>query len=97
MSGEVSANRICLAIVLKIVDTFRARRREGPHRFAQKRPPTFVSALRSVATVEMAKLLGTVRFSIFSTLSARSGHSSLVAFDPNQTSGEHYRAAKPWC
>ena len=27
----------------------------GPHRFAQKRPPTFVSALQSVSAAETAK------------------------------------------
>jgi SAM-dependent methyltransferase len=31
------------------------RRREGPHRFTQKQPPTFASALLSVATVETPK------------------------------------------
>jgi hypothetical protein len=38
----------------KIADAFRALRREGPHCFAQKRPPTIVSALRSAAAVERA-------------------------------------------
>src|ERR1700736_5047562 len=40
---------------LRTADAFRTRRREGPHRFTQKQPPTFVSALRSVAAVETAK------------------------------------------
>src|ERR1700737_4496053 len=31
------------------------RRREGPHRFIQKRPPTFVSALQRVSAVETSK------------------------------------------
>ena len=31
------------------------RRREGPHRFMQKRPPTFVSALQRVSAVETSK------------------------------------------
>jgi hypothetical protein len=34
---------------------FRARRREGLHRFIQKRPRTFVSALASYTAVETSK------------------------------------------
>ena len=40
---------------LRTADAFRTRRREGPHRFTQKRPPTFVSALRSVGAVGTAR------------------------------------------
>src|SRR5258705_12104705 len=36
-------------------DAFRVRRYEGPHRFTQKRPRSFVSALRSIALAESAK------------------------------------------
>jgi hypothetical protein len=40
---------------LRTADAFRTRRREGPHCFTQKRPPTVVLARRSVAAVETAK------------------------------------------
>src|ERR1043166_3684238 len=39
----------------RTADAFRARRYEGPHRFTQKRPRSFVWALRSIAVVEPAK------------------------------------------
>src|ERR1700745_415488 len=39
----------------RTTDAFRARRYEGPHRFTQKRPRSFVWALRSIAVVEPAK------------------------------------------
>ena len=39
----------------RTADAFRSRRREGPHRFAQKRPRIFVSALQSLAAVETSK------------------------------------------
>jgi len=38
-----------------LLDAFRTGRREGPHRFTQKRPRTLASALRSVAAVETSK------------------------------------------
>ena len=41
--------------IIKTADAFRRRRREGPHRFAQKRPRSFISALRSIAVAESAK------------------------------------------
>jgi hypothetical protein len=41
--------------IIKTADAFRRRRREGPHRFAQKRPGTFVSGLASIAAVETSK------------------------------------------
>jgi hypothetical protein len=37
---------------LRAAGAFRARRLEGPHRFTQKRPPTFASALKGVAALE---------------------------------------------
>src|SRR5207247_530691 len=39
----------------RAADAFRARRYEGPHRFTQKRPRSFVSALRSIAVKVSAK------------------------------------------
>src|SRR4029434_4472912 len=36
-------------------DAVRTRRCEGPHRFTQKRPRTFVSGLASIAAVETSK------------------------------------------
>jgi hypothetical protein len=36
----------------KAADAFYARRRVGPHRVSEKRPRTFVSALRSIAAAE---------------------------------------------
>jgi hypothetical protein len=39
----------------RAADTFRARRREGPRRFSEKRPRTFVSALLSVAAAAWSK------------------------------------------
>jgi hypothetical protein len=41
--------------IIKTADAFRRRRREGPHRFAQKRPRTFVSGLPSIGNVETSK------------------------------------------
>jgi hypothetical protein len=41
---------------------FAPRRREGPQRFTQKRPPTFVSALASIAVVETSKVSAFARF-----------------------------------
>jgi hypothetical protein len=41
--------------ILKTADGLRARRREGPHRFIQKRPRTFVSALRSFTVAATSK------------------------------------------
>jgi hypothetical protein len=37
---------------LRTAGAFRARRPEGPHRFTQKRHPTFPSALEGVAALE---------------------------------------------
>src|ERR1700680_763852 len=39
----------------RTADAFRTRRCEGPHRFTQKRPRTFVSALASIAAAETSK------------------------------------------
>jgi hypothetical protein len=39
----------------RTADAFRARRYKGPHRFTQKRPRSFVWALRSIAVAEPAK------------------------------------------
>src|SRR5881394_270561 len=39
----------------RAADAFRAQRYEGPHRFTQKRPRSFVSALRSIAVADPAK------------------------------------------
>jgi hypothetical protein len=39
----------------KAADAFRAQRREGPLRFSEKRPRTFVSALLSIAAAEWSK------------------------------------------
>jgi hypothetical protein len=39
----------------RAADAFRAQRREGPLRFSEKRPRTFVSALLSVAAAEWSK------------------------------------------
>jgi hypothetical protein len=36
-------------------DAFRARRGEGPHRYLEKRPATFVSALQDIAAAESSK------------------------------------------
>jgi hypothetical protein len=41
--------------IFKAADAFRARRCEGSHRFTQKRPRSFVLALRSIAVAELAK------------------------------------------
>jgi hypothetical protein len=48
----------------------------GPHRLTQKRPQSFVRALRSIAVVESAKIsfceiFGVVQFSTFAALSPR--------------------------
>jgi hypothetical protein len=39
----------------RTANAFRARRYEGPHRFAQKRPRTFLATLQSLATARMSK------------------------------------------
>jgi len=39
----------------RTADAVRTRRREGPHRFTQKRPRTFVLGLASIAAVETSK------------------------------------------
>src|SRR4029453_184620 len=39
----------------RTADAVRRRRCEGPHRFTQKRPRTFVSGLASIAAVETSK------------------------------------------
>jgi len=41
--------------IFRAADTSRAPRCEGPYRFTPKRPPTFVSALRSLAATEMSQ------------------------------------------
>src|ERR1035437_1707414 len=41
--------------ILKTADAFRARRREGPHHFIQKRPPVFVSAVEGFVAVAASK------------------------------------------
>ena len=41
--------------ILRTADAFRARRREGPHHFIQKRPPVFVS------TVEVFEAVGRLK------------------------------------
>src|SRR5258705_9280174 len=41
--------------ILRAADAFSARRREGPYRFSEKRPPSFVVAPRSVAGAKLAK------------------------------------------
>jgi hypothetical protein len=45
----------CPPKFFRAADAFRTRRYEGPHRFTQKRPRSFVWALRSIAAVEPAK------------------------------------------
>src|SRR3984893_4670219 len=66
--------------ILKTADALRVRRREGPHRFLPKRPPTFVLAQRVLRQQESLKIgfrdiFGVVLFSTFATLSATSGRS----------------------
>jgi hypothetical protein len=39
----------------RAADAFRAQGREGPPRFSEKRPRTFVSALPSIAAADSAK------------------------------------------
>ena len=39
----------------RTAEAFGVRRCEGPHRFTQKRPRTFVAALQSLATARMSK------------------------------------------
>ena len=39
----------------RTTDAFRVRRYEGPHRFTQKRPRTFVAPLQSLAAARMSK------------------------------------------
>jgi hypothetical protein len=41
--------------ILKTADALRARRREGPHRFIQKRPPAFVLAAENLAAAAASK------------------------------------------
>jgi hypothetical protein len=55
----------------------------GPHRFAQKRPPTIGSALQIISAAETSginfgEILGVVRFSTFSTVSAQSGRTAIL-------------------
>src|ERR1700737_393854 len=47
----------------RTADTFRKRRREGPHRFTKKQRRTFVSALASFAAAETSKISAFARFS----------------------------------
>src|ERR1019366_1508171 len=58
------------------VDAFCAQRGEEPCRFSESRSLTFVSALKVIAAIELAKnrfceIFGIVRFSIFATVSAK--------------------------
>ena len=46
---QISLFGVTTKIFQGAADAFRARRYEGPHRFTQKRPRSFVSALRSIA------------------------------------------------
>ena len=41
--------------IFRTADAFRARQREGPHRFTKNRPRTCVATLKSVAAVEKSK------------------------------------------
>jgi hypothetical protein len=64
--------------VFRAADVFYARRREGPYRFVQNRPRTFVAALNSEAAAEKSKInfreiFRVVRFSTFVTISASNG------------------------
>jgi len=64
--------------ILKTADALRARRREGPHRFIQKRPPAFVLAQRTLRQqqrlkIDLREIFGVVRFSTFATVSANIG------------------------
>ena len=43
--------------ILRAADAFYARRREGPYRFVQNRPRTFVAELNSDAAAEKSKNL----------------------------------------
>jgi hypothetical protein len=63
--------------ILRAADAFYARRREGPYRFTQNRPRSFVGALKSDAAAEKSKIsfreiFRVVRFSTFATISANS-------------------------
>jgi hypothetical protein len=51
--------------VFRTADALRTRRPEGPHHFTQKRPPTFASALKRVATLENGPSRDFRRRSIF--------------------------------
>src|ERR1700721_2493270 len=45
----------CSTKILRTADALRARRREGPHRFTQNRPRSFVAALQNVTAEEKSK------------------------------------------
>jgi hypothetical protein len=45
----------CRTKILRTADAFYAWRREGPYRFIQNRPRTFLSALKSYGAAEKSK------------------------------------------
>jgi hypothetical protein len=69
---------------LRTADTFRTRRREGPHRLTQKRPRIFVSAVAGIATLEASKhrlLRDLQRRSIFDFFNSIGAKRSLWVLD----------------
>ena len=62
----------------------------GPHRFTQKRPPTFVSALEEGCSrkrqlrINSARFSASVRFSTFATVSRVERTSSVYAAKPTR-------------
>jgi hypothetical protein len=67
--------------IFRAADAFSARRREGPYRFSEKRPPSFVGAPRvlqgrSWLKIKVSGIFDVVRFSTFATKSPppESGH-----------------------
>src|SRR5258705_11637456 len=72
----------CRTKISRAADAFYARRREGPYRFIQNRPRTFLVALKSDAAAETSKNqlsrdFGADRFSTFATVSANIGSARL--------------------
>ena len=62
----------------RAADAFRAQRCEGPLRFSEKRPRTFVLALctsqrRTCPKINFCEIFGVFRFSTFSTVSVKLG------------------------
>ena len=85
--------------ILTAADASRTSRREGPYRFTQKRPWTFVSAPRSLAAIAMPKIdfreiFGVVQFSTFATELAHLRHAGMSApwslSGAKRTSGKLY-------